>query len=117
MIAREALEALAEAIEGIPVLGCLEGSPVAAAGVRYGDILVAVNGLRTKSWQDFADAKGLRSDGMEITIFRNGEEKTLEIVFAQSKRSAASILAECMESRVVPAVDDDDADGTPHRLS
>lgn len=117
MIAREALEALAEALEGIPVLGCLEGSPVAAAGVRYGDILVAVNGLRTKSWQDFADAKSLRTDGMEITIFRDGEEKTLEIVYKTSTRSAASILAECMQSRVVPALDEDDTEGTPSKLS
>ena len=38
MIPRKQLEAIAAAVQGVPVWGCLKDSPSAEAGVRYGDI-------------------------------------------------------------------------------
>jgi S1-C subfamily serine protease len=56
------------------VLGCLPGTPAALAGVRYGDIVLWVNGQRTRSLGDYVEAKALRTDGMNVVVFRSGEE-------------------------------------------
>jgi len=77
MIRREQLEALAEAVQGIPVLGCLPGSTAAEAGVRYGDILLEVNGLRTVDVDDYLAGRALRADGMALRLFRDGIELSL----------------------------------------
>ena len=52
MLPRKSLFALAKALEGLPVLGALEGTPAARAGVRYGDVLLEVNGVRTRTVMD-----------------------------------------------------------------
>jgi S1-C subfamily serine protease len=77
MIRRRDLEALAEAVQGIPVLGCLPGSTAADAGVRYGDILLEVNGLRTINIDDYLAGRRLRSDGIALRLFRDGNELSL----------------------------------------
>ena len=74
MIRRQQLEALAEVVRGIPVLGCLPGSTAAEAGVRYGDIVLEVNGLRTIHIDDYLAGRKLRSDGMALRLFRDGQE-------------------------------------------
>ena len=35
------------------VVGCLRGTPAALAGVGYGDILLSVNGRRTRNFADY----------------------------------------------------------------
>lgn len=77
MIRRQQLEALAEAVQGIPVLGCLPGSTASEAGVRYGDIVLEVNGLRTINIDDYLQGRKLRSDGMDLRLFRDGREFSL----------------------------------------
>ncbi|HYP99599.1 MAG TPA: PDZ domain-containing protein [Polyangiaceae bacterium] len=77
MIRRQQLEALAEAVQGIPVLGCLPGSTASQAGVRYGDIVLEVNGLRTINIDDYLAGRKLRSDGMDLRLFRDGTEFSL----------------------------------------
>jgi len=77
MIRRQQLEQLAEAVQGIPVLGCLPGSTASEAGVRYGDIVLEVNGLRTISIDDYLAGRKLRSDGMDLRLFRDGNEFSL----------------------------------------
>src|SRR4051794_31869054 len=44
MMQRKQLEEIAATVKGVPVWGCLPGSTAAEAGVRYGDIVLAVNG-------------------------------------------------------------------------
>lgn len=77
MIRRQQLEALAEAVQGIAVLGCLPGSTASQAGVRYGDIVLEVNGLRTINIDDYLAGRKLRSDGMALRLFRDGTEFSL----------------------------------------
>ncbi|MBX3229610.1 MAG: PDZ domain-containing protein [Labilithrix sp.] len=91
MISRDAVFALAKALEGIPVLGALEGSPAARAGVRYGDVLLTVNGERVRSVVDYVAARGARSDGMQVTVFRGGT--TLELSFEYEAPSEPVDLA------------------------
>lgn len=103
MIAKESLFALAKALEGIPVLGTLSGTPAARAGIRYGDVLLAVNGKRTKNVLDYVEAKALRTDGMQITIFRTGTETIEELVYDEPSAPVdpAAILAEIVSLRIV----------------
>lgn len=114
MIARKSLFALAKALEGIPVLGALEGTPAARAGVRYGDVLLSVNGMRTRSVEDYVEAKGLRADGMEIVVFRSGEERVTDLAYdaASPPANPAAILAELVTLRVAGISLEEDDDET-----
>lgn len=102
MIARTALFALAKALEGLPVLGALAGTPAARAGIRYGDILLSVNGMRTRTVTDYVTAKNLRSDGMAIIVFRSGSEQLAELAYDTSARplNPAVLLAELASLRL-----------------
>lgn len=77
MIPRQQIEALAEVVQGIPVWGCLPGSTASEAGVRYGDIVLEVNGLRTITIDDYLAGRKLRSDGIVLRLFRDGAELSL----------------------------------------
>ena len=116
MIAKASLFALAKALEGIPVLGTLSGTPAARAGIRYGDVLLSVNGRRTRTVQDYVEAKALRTDGMEITVFRSGSEKIEELSY--DERAApidpAAILAELVTLRIAPSDLEGEGGGSSH---
>ncbi len=111
MIPKQNIFQLAKALEGIPVLGALAGSPAARAGLRYGDILLSVNGVRTKTVVDYVEAKGLREDGMAVVIFRGGVELTQELVYDTSAPplDPTAILAELISLRILG--DDDESGG------
>lgn len=113
MIAKQSLFALAKALEGIPVLGTLSGTPAARAGIRYGDVLLSVNGKRTRTIQDYIDAKALRTDGMDITVFRTGSEKIEHLTYDEPSTApdAAAILAELATMRIVAGAVDDESGG------
>jgi len=81
MLSSEQLTKLATALGGLPVLGCRPGSPAARAGVRYGDVLLSVNGVPTPDWQAYIEARALQKAQMQIAIFRGGEEITIDLVF------------------------------------
>lgn len=102
MIAKQSLFALAKALEGIPVLGTLSGTPAARAGIRYGDILLSVNGMRTRTVLEYVEAKALRSDGMAIVVFRTGTEQVEELTYEESALTPdrAAILAELVTLRI-----------------
>ncbi len=104
MIARDQLFALAKALGGLPVLGCLQGTPAALAGVRYGDILLSVNGRQTRSLGEYLEAKALRASGMSVVVFRAGEERAIAFEYDPDRSGAdpAAVLAELMAMRALP---------------
>lgn len=111
MIPKRSVFALAKALDGIPVLGTLQGTPAARAGIRYGDVLLSVNGMRTRNIFDYVEAKALRTDGMEIIVFRGGVEQTSELVYeAAVHTDPAKLIAELVTLRI--GADDDGADPT-----
>lgn len=113
MIPKKSLFALAKALEGLPVLGALEGTPAARAGVRYGDVLLSVNGKRTRTVMDYVEAKNLRKDGMNIVVFRSGEETLTELTYDAPAAPAdtAALLAELISLRLADAGDLVDEEG------
>lgn len=114
MIPRKSLFNLAEALDGLPVLGALSGTPAAKAGVRYGDILLSVNGMRVRSVADYVEAKNLRADGMDVVLFRAGEERIITLAYGEANRAAdpAAILAELVTLRVAGTGLEDESDPT-----
>lgn len=103
---RGELGKLAAALEGIPVWGCLAGSVAQTAGIQYGDVVLAVNGKRTKDLDDYVEARGLRNDGAEVVVFRNGVEQTIDLIFRPPTeapdRLVQSLVQQVVEGRILP---------------
>jgi S1-C subfamily serine protease len=115
MIARAAVFALAKALEGIPVLGALADSPAARAGIRYGDVLLSVNGRRTRTVLDYIEAKSLRTDGMDIVVFRSGAEKIEQLAYDATAPAIdpSAILEELITLRIGGVHEDEGGSNGP----
>ena len=112
MRSRAELSRLAVALGGLPILGCLPGSPAARAGVRYGDVLLAVDGKPTATWDDFLEARGACVASFTARIFRDGTELDVEIQLRPtSPSSPTALLDELLAMRIVD--DDATADSAP----
>ena len=74
-------EVLEETADGLRVIGVLPGSPAEAAGLRAGDVLLAVAGREVAAFADVEElARGLPPppDGaLEVEVLRGGERMTL----------------------------------------
>jgi membrane-associated protease RseP (regulator of RpoE activity) len=109
MRSRSDLSRLAAALGGLPILGCLAGSPAAEAGVRYGDILLSIDGVPTRSWDDFLRARSQSRGGFVARIFREGSELDVAVTLRPANKSALEILGELVDARVL---DGEPADGS-----
>lgn len=113
MRSRVDLSRLADSLGGLPVLGCLDGSPAAEAGVRYGDILLAVDGVPTRTWDDFLRARAATRGRFVARIFRDGVELEVTVELRANPPGAAEVLADMISQRVLPnaiGLDGDDDD-------
>jgi len=79
MQSRRQLAQLATALGGIPVWGCLPGSAAARIGVRYGDVILSVNGRPTPNVDEYIEARNVRRDGLSVVVFRDGREHLIEV--------------------------------------
>jgi S1-C subfamily serine protease len=71
---RTNLERIAEIYGGIAIFSVDVGSTTHKAGVRAGDVLVAVNGRRVRKLAEYALARTLRRDLLELVVVRSGRE-------------------------------------------
>jgi S1-C subfamily serine protease len=77
------LHRIAEMLGGLPVLHCRPGSP--SDGVmRYGDIILAVNGMPTPTPDAYATARGLQRDALDMRVFRDGREIDVRLELSAS---------------------------------
>ena len=74
---RQKLERMAEIYSGIAIFSVDKGSTTHRAGVRAGDILIVVNGRRVHRLAEYASARKLREDILELVVVRDGREITL----------------------------------------
>jgi S1-C subfamily serine protease len=95
---------LATRLNGVPVLGCRPDSPAARAGVRYGDIVMAVNDMPTPDWASFIEARKLGRGRMRVELFRAGQTLVLEFALATAAAPVdpAALLQELIEEGVMP---------------
>jgi len=70
---------LAVALGGLPVFGCLPGSPVERAGVRYGDVLLSVDGQLTPSWDAYIAARETSGPVIRLRLSRDGHEFEVDV--------------------------------------
>lgn len=106
MISKKSLFALATTLGGMPVLSTLPNSPAARAGVRYGDIVISVNGRPTPTVDDYVQASGLRSDGMTLVLFRGGAEHELELSYDREPRAPnlEAVVAQIVGQRALSEI-------------
>jgi hypothetical protein len=71
--------------------------------MRYGDILLAVNGLPTASWNDFLEARA-RSDGQLLArVFRQGIEFDLSLTLRANNATPLEVLGELQGRGILPS--------------
>jgi len=100
-----ALTQLATSLGGLPILGCLPGSPAARAGLRYGDIVLALDGAPTPSWSAFLQASAHRDraeQALRVRVLRHGRELELVLDLAREASSPRAVL-EASVQETVPA--------------
>ena len=101
MMSRKQLEEIAQTVRGVPVWGCLPGSTAAEAGVRYGDIVLSVNGMDTPTIVEYLEARKLRSDGFDLRLFRDGRELSLFVPFRPPSDPMAALVRQLADGRYV----------------
>lgn len=92
MLHPSALTRLATALGGLPILGCAQRSPAGAAGLRYGDIVLSLNGIPTASWSDFFQARWQSQDDVRVRVFRQGVEFEAPMALSPSVSSPREVL-------------------------
>jgi S1-C subfamily serine protease len=93
VLKRSNLTNLAQTLGGLPVYGCLPGSPADRAGVRYGDVLLSVDGTATPTWDAYVSARQCSGPSIRVRLFRDGAELEIEIVLEHDSRSDARTIA------------------------
>lgn len=80
--------------EGVPVLNIYPGSAADKAGIKAGDILLEVNGHRTKTASDYI--KAIKdSPNLDVLYVRDGVELSTTII---NKRLSDEQVNELLES-------------------
>lgn len=109
MIQLSTLARLAETLNGLPVYGCLPGSPAEQAGVRFGDVLLSVDGKATPTWAAYIAAREHSGENILVRVFREGRE--LEFVVPLDRNasrdpaslaSALAVVSEASEQIALP---------------
>jgi S1-C subfamily serine protease len=83
---------LANALNGLPILGCASGSPAARAGLCYGDIVLSVDGQPTPSWSAFLQASSARRPWVALRVFRQGRELQLMLTLGGAVATPRAVL-------------------------
>lgn len=95
------LSRVATALGGLPIPGCQPGSPAARAGMRYGDIVLSLNGARTGSWIDFFQAHKRAAGPLSARVLRGGIELEIALDLPSRAQTPRDVLGECGASRAL----------------
>ncbi len=80
---RSEIQEIAEAYKGVPIWFCMPDSPADRAGLRYGDICLEANGVRTTTPAKYAEACAAAEEKIVMRILRGASE--IEIVINLSE--------------------------------
>jgi S1-C subfamily serine protease len=110
MLTPAELARLATALGGLPILGCLAGSAAEDAGMRYGDILLALDGMPTSSWDEFLRARSQAGSRMVVRVFRQGQEFDISLELRASDKTPREVLEELRAAYEAPEQADEPSD-------
>jgi C-terminal processing protease CtpA/Prc len=105
MLNRTDLVTIAKALGGLPVFGCLSGSPADRAGIRYGDVLLSVDGHSTPSWDEYIEIRKRSGATILVRLFREGSEFEVELVLQQDVAVTPASIADAIGLEKVPIRD------------
>lgn len=108
MLTPAELARLASALGGLPILGCLSGSPAEDAGMRYGDILLSLDGLPTSSWDEFLRARNQAGRSIVVRVFRQGQELDMALELRASDKTPEQVLEELRKSHEPPGQNEEE---------
>lgn len=80
-MSQEMIAKIAKIYGGLPLIACLPDSPAQRAGLRWGDVVVAVNGLPTPDPDSFATARAAREGAALVRFVRDGKEQEVELTW------------------------------------
>lgn len=84
------VQAIANILGGVPILGVVPGSAAEHSGLRYGDIVVSLNGVTTDTFEAFLGAHDLTRGGeLSVEVFRDGLRLSLTMSVPPRKRENA----------------------------
>jgi S1-C subfamily serine protease len=84
------LQRIASTLGGIAVWSTAENSLARAAGLRYGDVILSVNGEPTPSIRAYFKAKALSAERMTLTYFRLGRTHHVSVPISRVSSPPAS---------------------------
>ena len=96
MLKRSDLVHLAQSLGGLPVYGCLPNSPAERAGVRYGDILLSVDGFPTPTWDAYFEARERSGASIHLRLFRDGNEFEVDVPLDRSATYDPAAIASAL---------------------
>lgn len=86
-------------------MGCLKGSPADLAGIRYGDILLSINGTPTPSWSEFFQARRQAKDSILVRVLRQGTQFEVRMALPEQIKTPREVLEELKQRDLLPRAD------------
>lgn len=82
-------------LEGVYVSGVRNGSGAEEAGIKEGDVIVAINGETVKKTAELQEKVALNRPGdqIEVTLIRDGKKKTVKATLKNSLNTTKAIAA------------------------
>lgn len=108
------LQKMADTYQGMLILGIIPGSASFVAGVRRGDILMEVNGVRITNSNDYIAAPRNVDGKMDILIIRNHQEMRLTLDLGSAEPDPQSAMDYVLENQPILPPDPGDGEGTLH---
>jgi S1-C subfamily serine protease len=105
MVSLSDLSRLATVLGGVPIPCCGEGSPAQRAGLRYGDVLLSIDGLPTASWADFFQARQRRTGCITVRVFRQGAEFDVSLDLPSKSRCPRDVLGRLRQRELQPGAE------------
>ena len=88
-----------DAIDGVYVSGVMDGGGALAAGVKEGDIIIALNGKKIRTMNELQESivKYRPGDKVTVTLLRNNKEKKIDVELKNSRGNTETIKEGDME--------------------
>lgn len=85
-------------VNGIAILGALPGSPAEQCGLKYGDLLLSINGKSMSSVEDFLAARSAADGTMDLLVRRGNHVMEFSLDIAKAKEAKKVSATQAIET-------------------